>query len=188
MTDMTDLTATTVDDGATPARHASRTATGEGPAYRFFDALAVLRTPEGACPVVIEMTVPPGGHAPLHVHRDLDDSFYLLSGRIAMRCGDETFVASPGDYVSLPHGVPHTFFVLGEQPAVMIQVHGDGSFLDFIRQVGAPATNAAAPATQGPPDFDAMYRVAAATGQPVIGPPMSADEAAAVSAAAGRSR
>jgi len=175
---MTDMTATT------SAPHASRTAAGEGPAYWFFDALAVLRTAEGACPVVIEMTVPPGGHAPLHVHRDLDDSFYLQAGRLAVRCGDETFVAGPGDYVSLPHGVPHTFFVLDDQPAIMMQVHTDGSFLDFIRQVGVPATDRTPPRPDGPPDLDALYQVAAATGQPVIGPPMSADEAAAVAAAA----
>ncbi len=182
---MTEMTAAAAEDGVTPVLQASRSAAGEGPAYWFFDALAVLRTAEGACPVVIEMTVPPGGHAPLHVHRDLDDSFHLLSGRVAVRCGDESFVPSAGDYVSLPHGVPHTFFVLDDQPAVMMQVHADGSFLDFIRQAGVPATDRAVPPRpEQPPDFGALYEVAAATGQPVIGPPMSADEAAAVAAAA----
>ena len=181
---MTGMTAATPDGHAAQEPRATRTAMGEGPAYWFFDALAVVRTADGARPVVIEMTVPPAGHAPLHVHRDLDDSFYLLSGRLAVRCGDDTFVASAGDYVSLPHGVPHTFFVLGDTPAVMMQVHADGSFLDFIRQVGIPATGRTPPQPEQPPDFEAMYQAAAATGQPVIGPPMSADEAATVAAAA----
>jgi mannose-6-phosphate isomerase-like protein (cupin superfamily) len=66
------------------------------------------------------MELGPGGHAPLHVHHDIDDSFYLLSGRIAVRCGEDELVAQAGDYVSQPKGVPHTFFVLDGKPAVIL--------------------------------------------------------------------
>ena len=163
--------------------HAARTAQGEGPAYWFFGALAVIRSPEGALPIVIEMSVPPGGHTPLHVHTNLDDSFYLLSGRMAMRSGDETFVAQAGDYVSQPAGVPQTFFALDEKPAVLLQTHANEDFLNFIRRVGEPATDRTQAPDQ-PLDFDMLYRVAAETGQPVIGPPMTEDEAAMIVAAA----
>ena len=102
-----------------------------------------VRTPAAdTSPAIIEMTVSPDGGAPLHVHPDLDDSFYLLDGQLAMRCGEHTFVARPGDYVVLPRGVPHTFRVLGSQPARMLQVHQDDSFLRFIRAVGIPAATA----------------------------------------------
>jgi mannose-6-phosphate isomerase-like protein (cupin superfamily) len=70
---MTDATAT-----AEPA--ARRTAAGEGDAYWFFDSLMVVRSGQPGQPVIIEATVAPGGGAPLHVHADLDDSFYLVSG------------------------------------------------------------------------------------------------------------
>jgi len=157
----------------------TRTAAGEGPAYWFFDALAVVRTPGAdASPIVIEMTVSAGGGAPLHVHPDLDDSFYLLDGQMACRCGDRTFVARPGDYVVMPKGVPHTFRVLGDEPARMLQVHEDDSFLRFIQAVGVPAATGTLPeGTQLSIPFDEMPRIAAVTGQPVIGPPMSEDEA-----------
>jgi mannose-6-phosphate isomerase-like protein (cupin superfamily) len=160
-----------------PARH---TTAGTGEAYWFFDSLMVIRADQPGQPVIIEATVAPGGGAPLHAHADLDDSFYLVSGRLAMRCGQQAFAVSPGDYVALPHGVPHTFRVMGDEPAVMLQVHADDSFLRFIRAVGQPAASRTLPpgmvlAT----GMEEALEVAAQTGQPVIGPPMSEEEAAA---------
>jgi mannose-6-phosphate isomerase-like protein (cupin superfamily) len=160
-----------------------RSRTGTGEAYWFFDSLMVIRADQPGQPVIIEATVAPGGGAPLHVHADLDDSFYLVAGRLAMRCGEQAFAVSPGDYVALPHGVPHTFRVVGNEPAVMLQVHADDSFLRFIRAVGKPA-----PSRTLPPglvlaaDMDAAIEAAARTGQPVIGPPMSEEEAALIMA------
>ena len=120
----------------------------------------------------------PGGGAPLHVHADLDDSFYLLDGQLAMRCGEHTFLAKPGDYVVLPKGIPHTFRVAGDQPARTLQVHQDDSFLRFIQAVGIPAATRTVPATtQLSIPFEDMPRIAAETGQPVIGPPMTEQEA-----------
>jgi mannose-6-phosphate isomerase-like protein (cupin superfamily) len=162
------------------ARH---TMAGAGEAYWFFDSLMVIRADEPGQPVIIEATVAPGGGAPLHVHADLDDSFYLVSGRLAMRCGEQAFAVSAGDYVALPHGVPHTFRVVGDEPAVMLQVHADDSFLRFIREAGQPA-----PGRTLPPglalatNMDTAIETAARTGQPVIGPPMSDEEAAVVAA------
>ena len=163
--------------------HAHHCPAGTGDAYWFFDALMVIRSAQPGQPVIIEATVAPGGGAPLHVHADLDDSFYLVSGRLAMRCGEQGFAVSPGDYVALPHGVPHTFRVVGDEPAVMLQVHSDDSFLRFIRAVGQPA-----PSRTLPPglvlatDMDDALQIAASTGQPVIGAPMSEEEAAVVTA------
>src|SRR5581483_12191926 len=81
------------------------------PAWWFLGTLAVLRNPAGAprTPTVIELTVPPGGSPPRHVHESLDDAFLLLDGEVVVRCGAETVVAGPGAYVVLPHGVEHTF-------------------------------------------------------------------------------
>ena len=164
------------------ARH---TAADAAEAYWFFDSLMVVRSDQPGQPIIIEATVAPGGGAPLHVHADLDDSFYLVSGRLAMRCGEQTFAVSAGGYVTLPHGVPHTFRVLEDEPAVMLQVHADDSFLRFVRAVGRPAPTHTVPS--GPPqgDMDAALQAAARTGQPVIGPPMSEEEAVLIAAVLG---
>jgi len=181
------MTSPTATDSAPPPTRAARTAAGQGQAWWFFDSLMVARADgTGAGPVIIEATVAPGGGAPLHVHADLDDSFYLVSGRLAVRCGDESFVVEPGGYVSLPSGVPHTFRVVGDEPAVMLQVHADDSFLRFVQAVGQPAPSRTVPAAPATTDLEAAFRVAADTGQPVIGPPMSDAEAAEILAAAGQ--
>jgi len=156
------------------ARH---TEAGAGEAYWFFDSLMVVRSDQPGQPIIIEATVAPGGGAPLHVHADLDDSFYLVSGRLAMRCGEQAFAVSPGGYVALPHGVPHTFRVVGDEPAVMLQVHTDDSFLRFVRAVGRAANSRTLPSGLPEGDMDAALQVAAHTGQPVVGPPMSEEEA-----------
>ena len=87
--------------------------------------------------------------------------------------------ARAGDYVSLPKGVPHTLHVISADTAVLLQTHDGPDFLNFIRAVVVPAS-------QPRPDlatlnFEAMNAIAADTGQPVNGPPMSAEEAEAIS-------
>ena len=135
-------------------------------------------SPEGAFPIIIEHHVGSGAAAPLHVHHDVDDSFYLLSGQLAMRCGDDTFAANAGDYVSLPKGVPHALSNVGAEEAVLLQTHDADSFLTFIRRVGIPSDQPQPdPATL---DYTAMNTVAGQTGQPVLGPPMSEEEARAI--------
>ena len=180
---MTDTHAADAPAVAQPA--ARHTTKGTGDAYWFFDSLMVIRSDQPGQPVIIEATVAPGGGAPLHVHDDLDDSFYLVSGRLAMRCGEQTFTVNPGGYVALPHGVPHTFRVVSDEPAVMLQVHADDSFLRFVQAVGQPAPSRTLPPSGMPAgDMEAALEVAARTGQPVIGPPMSEEEAALITAGA----
>jgi quercetin dioxygenase-like cupin family protein len=95
MTEMTATDATASGPAASTQPGAQRTAADEGDAYWFFDSLMVVRSNQPGQPVIIEATVAPGGGAPLHVHTDLDDSFYLVSGRLAMRCGEQAFTVSP---------------------------------------------------------------------------------------------
>lgn len=163
------------------ARRAAKTGMGQGDAYWFYGDLAVLRSPDGALPIVIEHHVGPGAAAPLHVHHDVDDSFYLLAGELVLQCGDERFVARAGDYVVLPKGVPHSLRCVSADEAVLLQTHDGPAFRDFIRAVGVPATQPRPDVASL--DFEAMNRVAGETGQPVLGPPMSAEEAAAILAA-----
>jgi hypothetical protein len=61
--------ATSSNHPATPAEHPpgrlTHTAADEGPAYWFFDCLAVVRTPAAdTSPAILEVTVAPGGGAP----------------------------------------------------------------------------------------------------------------------------
>jgi mannose-6-phosphate isomerase-like protein (cupin superfamily) len=83
-------------------------------AWWFLDTLVVEhRCAPEMDTVVLEMTLPAGSSPPLHVHDDLDDTWYILEGQMVVRCGDEELVVGAGHWVSMPRGVPHTFRVVG---------------------------------------------------------------------------
>ena len=59
-------------------------------AWWFLDTLVVEhRCAPGMDTVVLEMTLPVGAAPPLHVHDDLDDTWYILDGEMVVRCGDD---------------------------------------------------------------------------------------------------
>ena len=75
--------------------------------------------------VVLEMTLPVGSSPPLHVHHSLDDTWYILDGKMVVRCGDDVLVVGAGYWVSMPRGVPHTFRVIGDREArILLEEQG----------------------------------------------------------------
>lgn len=58
---------------------------------------------------VIESAVAPGDETPLHMHDEMDEAFCVLEGQYTISCADETFMATPGCLVYLPHGLPHSW-------------------------------------------------------------------------------
>lgn len=153
----------------------------DGLAWCFLDTLMVEhRRAAGVRSVVLEMTLPVG-HAPaLHTHETLDDTWYVLQGQMAVRCGDDEMVIGGGHWVSMPRGVPHTFRVIGDQPARILLVHDNATFRDFVRELGIPAGDRAVPTHPSFPTMDELVRVAARHDLKPIGPPMSADQAATI--------
>ena len=150
-------------------------------AWWFLDLLVVEhRCAPGMETTVLEMTLPVGSSAPLHVHDDLDDTWYILDGEMVLRCGEEVSVVGPGHWVSMPRGVPHTFRVVGEHEARILLVHDNATFRDLIRDIGRPAGARTVPAEPVFPPSDELARVAATHDLTPIGPPMSADDADAV--------
>lgn len=128
------------------------------------------------CPVVGTLSLPEGASPPLHVHIDLDDSFYVIEGKMVVRCGDEVALAREGSWVPFPAGVPHTFRVL-DGPARLLLVHADDSFLEFVRAAGRPATAQDVPDAGDGPNADELARLSAAHGITNVGPPMTEEEA-----------
>jgi uncharacterized RmlC-like cupin family protein len=53
---------------------------------------------------------PPRWIAPLHLHRNDDEVWYVLEGRLCVKLGDETVEALPGAAVLAPRGTPHTYW------------------------------------------------------------------------------
>ena len=109
-------------------------------AWWFLDLLVVEhRCAPGMETIVLEMTLPVGSSPPLHVHYSLDDTWYILDGKMAVRCGDDALVVRTGHWVSMPRGVPHTFRIVGDREARILLVHDNATFRDLIRDLGTPA-------------------------------------------------
>ena len=129
------------------------------------------------------MTLPVGSAPPLHVHDDLDDTWYILEGQMVVRCGDDELVVGAGHWVSMPRGVPHTFRVVGDHEARILLVHDNASFRDLVRELGTPATARTVPSQPAFPPMDELARIAASHDLRPIGPPMSVEDSDSILAA-----
>jgi mannose-6-phosphate isomerase-like protein (cupin superfamily) len=157
----------------------------KGPVWWFLDTLVVEhRCAPEMDTVVLEMILPVGSSPPLHVHDDLDDTWYVLEGQMVVRCGDEELVVGAGHWVSMPRGVPHTFRVVGESEARILLVHDNGSFRDLVRDLSVPATSHTVPSEPTFPPMDELGRIAAAHGLRPIGPPLSTEDSDSIFAVA----
>ena len=134
--------------------------------------------------VVLEMTLPVG-HAPaLHVHDNLDDTWYVLDGQMAGRCGDDEFFVEAGHWVSMPRGVPHVSgSSASNRPGSSRSTTTPPSATSCANSARRPPS-ASPPSPRFPP-MDELVRVAGSHDLRPIGPPLTADQAAAIIARTG---
>jgi mannose-6-phosphate isomerase-like protein (cupin superfamily) len=60
---------------------------------------------------------PPRWIAPLHLHHNDDEAWYVLEGRLCVKRGDDTVETGPGAAVLVPRGTPHTYWNPDPAPA-----------------------------------------------------------------------
>jgi quercetin dioxygenase-like cupin family protein len=143
--------------------------------WLFLGVLVDVLTEPGAPVTVAEAVLPEGASPPAHVHAALDDSFYVLEGRMVLHCGADVWEAGPGSWVQFPARVPHTFRVL-DGPARVLMVHADDSFLAAVREIGCPATSTDRPEAAQGPTLEELNRAFAAHGITNVGLPMEQAE------------
>src|SRR5690348_14066692 len=59
---------------------------------------------------------PPRFIAPLHLHHNDDEAWYVLEGALCVRVGDQDVEAKAGSAVFAPRGTPHTYWNPGPGP------------------------------------------------------------------------
>jgi len=93
--------------------------------------------------VIAQWTVKVGDHwiAPLHVHHEDDEAWYVLRGRLEFRLGDEEFEVGPGSAVLARRGTPHTWRNAGDVEAEFLLVMPPriASLIEALHQPGADA-------------------------------------------------
>jgi mannose-6-phosphate isomerase-like protein (cupin superfamily) len=144
--------------------------------WLFLGVLIDVLTEPGAPVTVAVAVAPEGASPPAHVHAGLDDSFYLLEGRMVIRCGDEVWEAGPGSWVQFPASVPHTFRVLGGSARALL-VHANDSFMAAVREIGRPATETDIAEITQDLTIGELDRAFATHGITNVGPPIEQAEA-----------
>jgi mannose-6-phosphate isomerase-like protein (cupin superfamily) len=120
---------------------------------------------------LVEAWAPAGSGPPLHVHRREEETFWVLSGRLRIRCGDHEFLARAGETALLPRDLPHAFVVEGDEPAHLLTVFTPGGGEQFFALAGRPAGGPGLP-PPSPPDIPALQRAGSGLGVEILGPPI----------------
>src|SRR5436309_9125957 len=60
-------------------------------------------------------SAPPRWIAPLHLHRNDDEAWYVLEGSLCVKMGDEEVEVRAGSGVLVPRGTPHTYWNPGPE-------------------------------------------------------------------------
>jgi len=99
-------------------------ATGEdtGGAYSLFEALVPPKDPG----------------PPPRIHKNEDEAFYVLKGELSVFLGSEEFRAKPGDFISLPRGIRHSFRSDSDKIGRILVIVSPSGFEKFFDAVGEP--------------------------------------------------
>jgi mannose-6-phosphate isomerase-like protein (cupin superfamily) len=126
------------------ASQSGRSFWGPGDVYTFL----VTGAESGGSYFAMEALVPPGGGPPPHIHRNEDETFYIVEGECSIRLDDETVTAGAGDFVNVPRGRVHCFQNEGRNPMRMILTFTPSGIESFFEETLEPALDL----TQAPPD------------------------------------
>jgi quercetin dioxygenase-like cupin family protein len=107
-----------------------------------------------------EVRAPRASGSPVHTHRYEDEAWYILEGELTFWLGEESRIATTGDFVFGPRGVRHRFRVESEEARFLILVTPAG-FEDFTRACGWPATARNLPPPDLPPHSEVELVAAA---------------------------
>lgn len=148
---------------------------GEGEALWFNGGLGVLRATadqtEGRY-TVMELLAPKGFASPLHIHRNEDEFFVVLSGEVRVQHGEAVVEAVVGSVVYGPRDVAHAFHVDSAEARLLL-LFGPAGVEGFFREGGKPARSLGLPPPEEPfLDRQALMEIASRYSQEFVGPPL----------------
>jgi quercetin dioxygenase-like cupin family protein len=117
---------------------------GPGDSYRFL----VTSAESGGAYLAMEAIVAPGGGPSPHIHRNEDETFYVLDGDVEFLLGDRIVTGRPGDFVNVPRGTVHRFHNASSARARLILTFSPAGIEKFFEETLERADDP----TQPPPD------------------------------------
>jgi quercetin dioxygenase-like cupin family protein len=150
-------------------------ASDEGEALWFNGGLALLKATTDLTNgqfAVLELRAPRDFASPLHIHRNEDEFFVVLSGEVRVRHGDTVMEAAPGALVYGPRDIAHAFRVDSDEARLLL-FFGPAGVERFFREGGKVArVRALPPVEEQFLDKEALKEIGARYGQEFIGPPL----------------
>ena len=70
-----------------------------------------------------------------HVHRQLEESFYVLEGAFSFTCGNDIFEAERGAFLVVPRGTPHVLSA-GDSGGVLLVLWTPGGLEEMFIELG----------------------------------------------------
>lgn len=84
---------------------------------------------------LMDITTPPGGGPPLHIHDETDETFVILEGRYRITVADDVVEAAAGTVVYGPRGLAHDFRNVADGPSRMLVVATPGGVERFFEDL-----------------------------------------------------
>jgi mannose-6-phosphate isomerase-like protein (cupin superfamily) len=152
-------------------REACMVKRGEGRSIRVIDnevTIKISSRDTGGAFTVFEGRVMSLQGPPLHLHRDQDESWYVVDGNFLFEVDGQEIYASTGATVFAPRGSRHTFQNLGSEPGVIVTTVIPGGLDVFFEEIEAVAPRGTAP------DLVKMLPIYEKHGLELLGPPLAA--------------
>ena len=81
---------------------------------------------------VVELTEHPPYRTPAHVHPEMDESFYVLEGTLALEIDGRSHRLPAGSFVHIPRGKVHAQGSADERPVKLLATFSPGAFDRFF--------------------------------------------------------
>lgn len=118
---------------------------------------------------LIELLSPGGIATPLHVHREDDESFYVLEGELTFYLDDgQAIPAAAGSFVHVPGGDVHAFQVDSETARYLVITSSQHE--SFYRAISESTQTRSIP-PEAPLDMEKIGPAAQKYGVEILGPP-----------------
>lgn len=127
------------------------------------DPMRFIMTVEqtGGAYALAEQEIRPGNGAPPHIHRNEDESFYILEGEFAATVDGVEKRLNKGDFIHIPRGSVRSFSNVGSSHGRLLILHVPGSASGFYIAMGK---------LPFPPDLVEVAALAARHGIELAGP------------------
>jgi len=76
-----------------------------------------------------------GLSSPVHTHTREDEYSFVLEGTVGVQIGQTELLATPGQLIMKPRGLPHAFWNAGDAPARLLELISPPGFESYFTEM-----------------------------------------------------